>query len=187
MTQYTLLFQRRTFMKLVLGSTSKHKLAALQKACDCLDISDAEVTGFKATSNGAEQPVGFDEMFTGALQRARGAQEHSPGSYAIGIESGIVRFTAESPATLDIAAVVLLTPRGDIKMTTSAGIQFPEQYVQLAGNRGFDATTVGTIVTEKLGGDHTDPHATLTDGKVTRSFTLIDALLTLLRQTELFN
>jgi non-canonical (house-cleaning) NTP pyrophosphatase len=174
-------------MEIVLGSTSKHKLAALQEACDSLAIFNATIIGFKASSNVSEQPVGFNEMFIGAQQRARGAQEHSPGSYAIGIESGIIRFSAESPVTLDIAAVVLITPDGDIKMTTSAGVQFPEQYVQLAGNRGFDTTTVGTIVTEKLGGDHTDPHATLTDGKMTRTYTLIDALVILLRQTKLFH
>jgi len=54
--------------------------------------------------------------------------------------------------------------------------------VRIAEKRGFKTTTVGSIITEQLGGDPTDPHSTLTSGKISRTMTLIDAVATALQQ-----
>jgi len=84
--------------------------------------------------------------------------------------------------TLDIAVLVILTPDGRQIITTSEGVQFPEECVRIAEKLGFKTTTVGSIITEKLGGDPTDPHSVLTKGKVTRTMTLVDALTVALQQ-----
>ena len=84
--------------------------------------------------------------------------------------------------TLDIAVIVILTPDGRQIVTTSEGIEFPEEYVEIAEERGFETTTVGSVITERLSGDPTDPHSVLTKGKVTRTKTLVDALKTALHQ-----
>jgi hypothetical protein len=54
--------------------------------------------------------------------------------------------------------------------------------VEIAEERGFETTTVGSVITERLGGDPTDPHSVLTNGKVTRTMTLVDALTIALQQ-----
>ncbi len=167
-------------MNITLGSTSSHKLEAVRKACQRLGV-EAVVSGVKTSSGQNEQPVGFEETFNGALTRATAAKAEGAGSIAVGIESGIFRFGSPS-VTLDIAVIVVLTIDGRQIVTTSEGIRFPEEYVKVAEGRGFQNTTVGSVITEQLGGDPTDPHSVLTQGKVTRSMTLVDALVVALRQ-----
>ena len=164
-------------INIVLGSTSTHKLDAVQQACKKLGL-EATVTGAKTSSGQNEQPVGLKETFDGALTRAVSARSQNPDSVAIGIESGIFRFGI----TLDIAIVVILTSDGRQIVTNSEGIQFPEEYVKTAEERGFKTTTVGSVITEQLGGDPTDPHSILTNGKVTRTMTLVNALMIALQQ-----
>ena len=168
-------------MKIALGSTSKHKLDAVHEACQQLGLP-IEIQGVKTSSGVNEQPVGFEETFEGALARAEEVQDQFPGVIALGIESGIFRLGENNIHTLDLAVIVLILPTGKKIVTTSSGVQFPEVCVREADRRGFDTTTVGSIVTEKFGGDPTDPHSVLTNGKVTRKKTLVDALVIALRQ-----
>lgn len=167
-------------MNITLGSTSTHKLAAVESACKTLGL-EAMVSGVKTLSGQNEQPVGFEETYNGALTRATSAQAQRLYTIAIGIESGIFRFGA-TPKTLDIAVIVVITPGGRQIVTTSEGIQFPENCVKIADERGFEITTVGSIISEKFGGDPSDPHSILTDGKVTRKATLVGALVTAFKQ-----
>lgn len=167
-------------INITIGSTSIHKLNAVRQACLKLQI-EAVVSGIKTSSGQNEQPVGFDETFRGALTRATFAKKNTT-SVAIGIESGIFRFNVDTPVTLDIAIVVALTNDGKRIITTSEGMYFPEEYVGIAEERGFETTTVGSVIAERLGGDPTDPYTTITKGKMTRTMTLVDALTTALRQ-----
>lgn len=168
-------------MKITLGSTSTHKLAAVREACERLGLQ-FDVGGVKTNSDTNEQPVGFDETFAGALARAEGVREQDADAIALGVESGIFRFGQEEHYTLDLAAVVVLTSDGKKIVTTSSGILFPEDCVEEAERRGFDTTTVGSVVTEQYGGDATDPHSVLTNKAVTRTATLVDALVVAFRQ-----
>lgn len=169
--------QQGVDMDITLGSTSAHKIAAVKEACDQLGIK-AIVTGVKTPTGQNEQPVGFDETYAGAYTRAVCAKALHVDSIAIGIESGIFRFGP----TLDIAVIVVLPKDGRRIITTSEGVKFPEGYVKIAEERGFATTTVGSVITEQLGGDPTDPHSVLTNGRVTRTMTLVSALTTALRQ-----
>jgi len=146
-------------MNITLGSTSTHKLEAVRQACRKLGL-EAIVSGVKTSSGQNEQPVGFDETFSGAFTRATSAKAQKPDGIAIGIESGIFRFGA-TLITLDIAVIVLLTSNGRQIVTSSEGIQFPEKFVRIAEGRGFKTTTVGAVITEQFGDDPTDPHSTL--------------------------
>jgi hypothetical protein len=64
-------------MKITLGSMSTHKLNAVRQACQELGL-DAVVLGVKTQSGQNEQPVGFDETFGGALNRATSAMSKTP-------------------------------------------------------------------------------------------------------------
>ncbi len=166
-------------INITLGSTSSHKIDAVHQACQrlCLKVN---LRGVKTQSGQNEQPVGPNETFNGALMRALSAQSSRPETVAIGIESGIFSFGPET--TLDIAVIVVLTLDGRQIVTTSEGVQFPEEYVTITRNCGFRAVTVGSIIAEELAGDPADPHSILTKGKVTRTMTLVDALVIALRQ-----
>lgn len=166
-----------------LGSTSKHKIAAVQEACGKAGI-EAEVIGVKAASEQDEQPFGMEAIIQGAITRAENARkghEQQDEEISIGIESGILG-SGQVKIDIDLAAIVIIKHDGSKIVTTSTGIQFPNEYVDIAAGKGFDTTTVGSVIAKKLGGDGTDPHATLTGGKVTRAQTLIDGLVAALLQ-----
>lgn len=169
-------------IKIVLGSTSEHKLTAIKQVCEQLGLA-AAVSGVKAPSGQNEQPVGLGETFQGALNRAQGAKAQAPEAIAVGIESGIFRAgNNESPLTIDLAVVVVLTPDGRRIVATTPGIEFPEDCVETAKERGFAATTTGSVIAEELGGDPTDPHSALTKGVVSRAKTLVAGLAIALSQ-----
>ena len=119
-------------MQITVGSTSEHKLAAVREACAHLGIS-ATVEGIKAASKVNEQPVGFEETFTGALNRASEARNHAPFSESVGIENGIIRFTHDRNYTFDLAWVVWFTPQGNRRIVTNtSGLLMPEELVEEA-------------------------------------------------------
>lgn len=166
---------------IITGSTNEQKLMAVRMACSELKIEPLNFLKCKTHSGQNEQPMGFDQTYSGALARAQQAREQHPEAIAIGIESGIFRFVHNS-VTLDIAVIVILTPDNREIVTTSTGIKFPEEHVRKAKERGFKTVTVGQIIHEKKGGDKSDPHSMLTDGKVSRTETLVDGLKIALKQ-----
>ncbi|MEK7172586.1 MAG: DUF84 family protein, partial [Patescibacteria group bacterium] len=90
-------------IKIVLGSTSSHKITAVEQACQQLGI-EAIVSGVKAASGQNEQPVGLSETYQGALNRAQGAKAQKPEAVAIGIEGGIFITNSEQLSlTIDVA------------------------------------------------------------------------------------
>ena len=166
--------------KIIIGSTSIHKINAVRNACEILKLN-ADISGMKTDSGQNEQPIGFEETYHGALTRAEAVHKKNPDAISIGIESGIFNFGKGTSITIDMAIIVVIT--SDKKLiTTSEGVQFPEEYISIAQERGFATTTVGSIISEMLGGDPTDPHSILTNGKISRDATLTNALITLLKQ-----
>lgn len=165
-------------INIVIGSTSFHKLDAVWKACERLGVTaSVSVSGVKTSSGQNEQPVGFEETFNGALNRAKSASLTTSDAIAVGVESGIFRFDEGTSVSIDIAVIVLITPGNRQIVTTSAGIVFPEDCVKIAESRGFESTTVGSVIAEKFGGNPADPHSTLTGGRVSRTMILTDAIV----------
>ena len=73
-------------------------------------------------------------------------------------------------------------PDGKSFMSTSAGVEFPKEAVETARFKGFDSTTVGSVIAETMGGSSTDPHSFLTGGKVSRKEILSQAIESVLAQ-----
>lgn len=161
------------------GSTSKHKLEAVRLACANLDLK-CDVFGLDTKSGQNEQPIGFEETFSGALTRAKSVQKVYPSDVVIGIESGIITIKKPMPICLDLAVIVVLFEKQMI-ITTSNGMVFPQQYYKYAKRKGFEKTTVGSVVASKLGGDRTDPHSILSNGELSRQETLVKAIEVALR------
>jgi non-canonical (house-cleaning) NTP pyrophosphatase len=176
-----------TTMNIVVGSESEHKLQAVREACEALGIR-GKIFGVKTSSGVNEQPSSLAEIYHGARQRGHIVYNNRQtfcdpkDTISIGIESGIID-VGMLRLSFDIAMIAVILPDREI-VTTSQGIVFPKEFVEAAlmKSEGFVTTTVGSIISEKLGGDPTDPHSTLTKGKITRKQLLTEALISALKQ-----
>ncbi len=166
-------------LQIIVGSTSQHKISAVQVACCKVFPASMKITitGEKSASGQNEQPVGLEETYNGALFRAMSIHGKLTGKGAVvGIESGIIRADSEA-LVIDLAVIVIITDKAREIVTTSTGIRFPCACVMAAEMKGFATTTVGSVIAEQFGGDCTDPHSVLTNGAVCRHQTLVDGLV----------
>ncbi len=163
----------------VLGSTSEEKGTALAIAAlrFGFDIDPGrDIVSCSVPSGVHAQPYGMREMYCGAANRMKGAHQYDPSRIAVGIENGIILAHGRY---IDMAVIVLKTSEGKDFVGTSVGIEVPKDFVKIARLRGFGTTTVGDVVAEKMGGSKTDPHRTLTRGRLSRREILADALTAL--------
>ena len=159
-------------MKLILGTKSALKVAALQTALAELGL-EATILSVSAASGVEEQPVGQEETLCGARHRAQGAREQDPSAIAIGIENGIQLISHQ---WRDWAVIVFLLPSGAELVVHSDDVAMPTDLVEEARLRGFATTTVGSLIAAKYGCPSDDPHSFLTEGTRPRQRLLADAL-----------
>jgi inosine/xanthosine triphosphatase len=155
------------------GSTSKHKVGAVDKALKALSLFEFDVVSHDVPSGVRSQPYGLDETSQGAINRAQGCW--SRGAYSVGIEGGIITlptYYSPNPA-LCLAVICLVTPDGKCFFSTSAGMQFPDYAVLEARKLG---TTVGKVLSDAFGGDHTDPRSIVSKGRMSREDSLVEAV-----------
>ena len=76
----------------------------------------------------------------------------------------------------DLAWVVAEDAEGNQSFAHSTGIEFDASDVEKARKKGFETTTVGSIIAERTQGDPTDPHFPLTNEVLSRSSILREAL-----------
>jgi inosine/xanthosine triphosphatase len=171
-------------MKIVVGSHSQYKERAVKSACSRLGLPTNNVVCINVTSGVNAQPVGFDETYRGALNRAKYAHGFDRFAFAVGIESGLFRSRngGENPASVDMAVIVVIQPNGEQIVTTSPGFVFPEHYVTATRRRGFKTAKVGSLIAATLGGDPGDPHATLSHGAIKREDLLVEGLVVAFQQ-----
>lgn len=159
------------------GSESKHKVDAVRAVIKLITPGPVDVIGHPAKSGVSDQPYGMEETMCGALNRA--LYVWSPGQIAIGIEGGLVNlpdkfrtYVKEAP-WLCMAVVCLMDRNSKTYFSTSAGMQFPTKDVDEAQKRG---RTVGKILADKYGGDHTDPRAIISNDRVNRRDSIEEAV-----------
>ncbi len=167
-------------MKIILASKSSQKLLALKLATQKLGFTEIQIETVQTTSDVNEQPLGFNETYEGAMNRAiaaKNAISNNTPTYSIGIESGILEIEYQgSKKYHDLAIVVIISPNGKITSTNSVGIEFGEEYVKIARNRGFKTNTVGSVIAQIQGGDPTDPHSTISNNQLNRMTLLSQAI-----------
>lgn len=168
-------------IKIVIASSSKEKIGALEAACERLKIS-TEIISCPAISGVNEQPYGLEETLKGAKTRADNARALHKDKTVIGIENGLIPCGTHF---IDLAVLIVIKPNGETCVGTSAGISFPTAAVNVAKSRGFKKNTAGSVIAEMLGGKPSDPHQTLTGGVVSRKEILTDALVALLSRASL--
>ncbi|MBL7045313.1 MAG: DUF84 family protein [Parcubacteria group bacterium] len=168
-------------MEIYIGSTSDIKYKAVQNACNILEI-EASINKVKLDYMGQNaQPVGFLNTSSGSSSRASRVKlkQNQPDAMFIGIENGVFKC---GQCIIDIAVITIFHPEKGRIMVTSQGIEFPYDCFNVAEERGFNTTTVGQVIAEKMGGSPDDPHSTVTGGKTSREELLTGALLTAFSQ-----
>ncbi len=153
---------------IVNGGASPHKLTAIEVAKTHFSaLRSARVVSAPAKSLVREQPEilrrhpsgGWDEeAFKGAVNRALGAKEASPdGDIFVGIENAV----QDIGFIVDIPLVVVLVGEHEY-FGTGSGLAFSRGDYLEALSRGFDTTTVGQVVSERMKGvDPTNPSKAL--------------------------
>ncbi|MES3004782.1 MAG: DUF84 family protein [Patescibacteria group bacterium] len=166
--------------EIALGSKSKLKRDALRLAMRKLKIMSIKVTEVGTESGVKEQPVGYGETGLGARNRAQTARMARPEAIGIGIESGVV---AIAPGKVyDFAVVYIISGANRPPVSSvSAEFEFPHDCFVEAQSIGFDTMTVGKIIAQKHGGKHDNPHMILSNGKVSRTTLIAEAIETALR------
>ncbi len=170
--------------RIIVGTTNNLKLLAVGEACAKVGMR-AAVSGVKVDSAQNEQPFSLEETFCGALTRAIRAKEKDVGfcekTIYIGIENGVVDISPNWARFVDLAVVMVLDGKREVS-ATSTGVAFPADCVIIAKKRGFETTTVGSVIAEKIGCDASDPHSALTHGHLSRQDTFVQALVAALSQ-----
>jgi non-canonical (house-cleaning) NTP pyrophosphatase len=160
--------------KIVVGSKSKHKRRGFEAACKEAGIDYAILCVDRDTTV-PEQPYGVAETLAGATARATGnaenAEKQEPGGDLFaGGESGLME--AGPDFVLDLAIWVIRGGGRILSIATSPGMMFPKSAVEEARRLGFNTTTAGRVLAHRLGGDHTNPHSTLSHGLTPRELLL---------------
>jgi len=150
-------------MRVVVSGTSNIKYEAAKKAVNQLDISVQLLKVPPTEIN--EQPIGEEEILSGAILRAELAKENDliliPTLY-LGIENGIEEELTTN-SWFDYAFIFGIFPEGE-RVTRTIKCQLPTECViatsKLPG--GFKDNTVGKYMASiGLVKDHADPHIDL--------------------------
>lgn len=161
-------------MKIFVASTSVHKLEPVNKgAIEVFSGLGISVDGRKAASEVNEQPEGYEETLLGAFNRLKNLRNIIKGTrydLLVAFENGIIPMKIQKQLRwFDLGYVVVENEHGNQSIAHSPGVEFNIVDVEEAKRRGFDRTTVGAVMAERLGIDPADPHAYLTSGIVPRS------------------
>jgi non-canonical (house-cleaning) NTP pyrophosphatase len=153
-----------------------------------------DVKGFKARSSVNEQPYGQAETLLGAENRLRHLLEligETHYDLRVAMEGGVFPLgEGGGERYFDCGWVVASDASGLLTRGTCTGVEYPKDAVLEARARGFETTTIGTVLQERgLITDGTDTHASLTCGVLTRTHVLhvglLSALGQLLQQSEI--
>ena len=175
-------------MKILLASTSKHKLSAVRTVVSKLFTGDINVESYASSSAVGEQPVGWEEMIEGAVNRlnslrVKARKKKTDYDYLIAIENGIVSLEVKGQDRwFDVGIILVENRRGRLGAGFTSSVEMPTELVRKAEKLGFARNTVAKLLVEKVGGDATDPHAILTGGKLTRMDFLSQGLESVLSQ-----
>ena len=161
-------------VNIVVGSKSSLKLDAVKAACEEVSI-DADVIGVSTSSGVPEQPVGYEEILSGALNRSHEALANAGDAWTVGIENGLVRVGEER--YVDIAAVVIRIPGEAALISTSEAVEFPWDEVSMALASVGRSKTAGSFIADRYNCSEDDPHSYLTRGLTSRS-EILEAVLT---------
>jgi non-canonical (house-cleaning) NTP pyrophosphatase len=169
------------------GTKSALKIRAIESALHQLEkhgtsklgdliLSPWELRTGNINSGVPAQPFGFEQMFEGAINRARKAQEAYGAEIGIGIENGLVDISGDRGRFwIDPPAVAIVYPRWQITgLSLGAALPIPRSMVREVQEQ---QTELGVIIQKRAGGGEKDPHKFLSRGILDRESIIAQAIL----------
>ena len=125
-------------MRVVVGSKNEVKVSAVRDtAGEYPVLVGATFDGFDADSMVSDQPKGFDETITGAINRAKGAYASGDYDLSFGIESGIVEVPYTKSGWMDVT-VCAIHDGEEIHLGLSSLFECPLEVTKLMVDGGLD-------------------------------------------------
>lgn len=142
-------------------------------------FEEYDVMGISVSSDVNEQPIGYQEIIQGALNRAFKALEKQPDAlYSFGIENGLINDVEKG--WIDLACIVCICNYDKHKMIIkwTDSVNVPNKWVGLLESNY--SITYAKLAKDKFDSlkdmDVRDPHIYLTNGKKSRKMFLIETI-----------
>ena len=152
--------------KIVVASKNPTKInAALNGFQEMFPNETFEATGISVPSGVSDQPIGDEETYQGAYNRAQGAKTAIPDAdYWVGIEGGNIVIDKE----MEVMAWIIVLSKTQMGKARTAGFYLPPRIVELV-NEGYelgdaDDMVFGVENSKQTGGSS----GLLTDNVMTR-------------------
>ena len=128
-------------LRVLVGSANPAKLRAVRLGLEPF-FKDLELAAVNAASGVSEQPIGFDEILSGARNRARRSFLEARGGcdLAVGIEDGLVPVAGLQSGYINLGCCVLFDGKQEAA-GFSSGFEYPEPCVAQATS--FDRVPIG--------------------------------------------
>lgn len=130
-------------MKIIIASKNPIKIQAVHDGfSEIFPGWNIETLGIGVPSEVSDQPMGDEETFTGALNRAKNAQKEMPeADFWVGVEGGNIRHGEE----MEVMAWVVVLSKDKIGKARTAGFFLPQKIVELI-NQGYELGHADDIV-----------------------------------------
>lgn len=136
-------------MIVAVGSTNPTKITPV-KTIFSKHFKHVVVKGVAARSGVAEQPMSDEEMYKGAVNRARQALANVKGAkYGVGIEGGVHKY---SYGWFERSIIVIVDAKGGIGIGSSGGLHLPKRIVHdLKRGKNLEQSVDRLFGTKKIG------------------------------------
>lgn len=153
-------------MIIAVGSTNPSKISPVKEIFSH-HYKNTEVIGVNVSSGVASQPKNIDEMFKGALNRAkRSLKKVKDADFGVGIEGGIHKY---KHGWFENSMVVIVNKKGEVGIGSSGGLVLPEKVIEKINKGKNLEEAIDEIFGTKKIGRGIGMFGLLTKGVVTRS------------------
>ena len=152
--------------KIIVASKNPTKIqSALKGFQEMFPNETFEIEGISVPSNVSDQPLGDEETFAGAMNRAKGAQQKIvDADYWVGIEGGNIPQNDE----MEVMAWIIVLSKERMGKARTAGFYLPPRIVELV-NEGYELGHADDIVFGVANSKQTNGSSgLLTDNVMTR-------------------
>lgn len=153
-------------MIIAVGTKNPAKLKPVKKIFSKY-FKDVKVVSIDVNPGISEQPMSEDEMYKGALNRAKEAlSKVEKAEYGVGIEAGLHKY---SYGWLERALVVIININGDIGIGATGGLVLPDRIVKRIHKGESLGKIIDSMFTAEKSGEGIGMFGIFTKNVVTRA------------------
>jgi len=127
-------------MLFAIGTQNKGKIKAVKQALEKYqDFKRAEVISCEVETGVNEQPIGLDEIITGAKNRAKAAYQKNKVDFGIGLESGIFKVPHTKSNYMDVTGCAIYDGQ-HFHIGLSSCFEYPKKLIDKIVNENKDVS-----------------------------------------------